>query len=313
MKILVVGAGATGGFYGGKLALAGRDVTFLVRGSRAEQLRSTGLMLRTPDGDTTLAAPSLIATGELAGAETFDLILLSVKAYQFEQAMEDFAPAVREGTMILPIMNGFRHLESLESRFGAEPVLGGFCRIVGDMDEEGRVIQMTNLGDLFYGERDGTISERIQRVDAAMKGAGFEANLSPAILRQMWGKWIMMSSINTINPLGRGSVGEVEAVRELDGAGRRFETRALEEAFAVATAHGYAPDAATEAMLRLRLTEAGSTFESSLYRDLKRGFAVEADQIVGDMVRRGREKGIDMPLTEAAYVQLKVYEARRKA
>jgi len=314
MRILVIGAGATGGFYGGRLAHAGRDVTFLVRERRAAQLRATGLRVRTPTEEFTVT-PKLISAEELKITEPFDLILLSVKAYAFDSAVEDFAVAVGPQTMILPLLNGMRHLDALDATFGAEHVLGGFCRIIGDMDDQGRVLQMTPMSDIFYGERDKTVTARIQAVDAQMQGAGFSAKLAPDILEGMWGKWMMMAAINTINPLGRGSVGEIEAVREMDGVGARFLNRVADESFVVAAACGYAPSAATEAMIRGRLTEPGSGFESSLYRDLTRGLPVEADQIVGDMILRGRRLGVETPLLEAAYVQLKVYEEKlaRKA
>ena len=310
MRILVIGAGATGGYYGGKLARAGRDVTFLVREKRAAQLRRTGLMVRTPTGEFTLT-PQLIAAEELAGAGPFDLVLLSVKAYGLEESIEDFAPAVGARTMILPLLNGMRHIETLVARFGEEAVLGGSCRIVGDMDGDGRVIQMTPLNDLHYGERSAEVTERIRALDEQMKGADFDAVLQPDILRFMWVKWMMMAALNTINVLGRGSVGAVEAVQDLDGAGARFENRVMDEAIATATAYGYAPSESAERMIRFRVTEPGSTFESSLYRDYTRGYRVEALQIVGDMARRARAKGIDTPLLEAAYVQMRVYERER--
>lgn len=311
MRILVIGAGATGGYYGGKLALAGRDVTFLVRERRRAQLARTGLMLRTPDGDATLPAPKLIGNEELAATAPFDLILLAVKAYAFDQAVEDFAPAVGAETMILPLLNGMRHLDALDARFTPHNVLGGLCRIVGDMDDDGRVIQMTDLSELAYGERSGEQTERILRVDAAMRDAGFVATLAPSILAMMWFKWMLLCSLGSINAVTRGTIGDVRAVSTHDEIGLRLEQRILNETIAVATAHGYPPDAKSLHILQTLLTEKGSKFHSSMYRDLVRGNAVEAEQIVGDMVRRARAHGLDTPLLEAAYVNLSVYEQKR--
>ncbi|MDE1154626.1 MAG: 2-dehydropantoate 2-reductase [Acidobacteriaceae bacterium] len=307
MRILVIGAGATGGYYGGKLALAGRDVTFLVREKRAEQLRRTGLVLRTPEGESTLE-PKLVLAADLAAAGSFDLILLSTKAYGLESAIADMAPAVGEQTMILPVLNGMRHLEVLAGRFGQEKVLGGLCRIVGDLDAEGRVLQMTELNELAYGELSGEKTERIERVHATLSGVGFHAVLAESILNAMWVKWMLLASLGSINVLSRGSIGTVRAVEELEGVGLRFAAHVLEESFAVATAYGYPPDAAAEAMVRGRLTEPGSTLESSMYRDFTRGYSVEAMQIVGDMVLRARRKQVPTPLLEAAFVQLRIYE-----
>lgn len=312
MRILVIGAGATGGFYGGRLALAGRDVTFLVRERRAAQLHQTGLVLQTPGGEQRLE-PKLVLAGELSGAAPFDLILLGTKAYTLEAAMEDFAPAVGERTMILPLLNGMRHMDLLDARFGAERVLGGLCRIVSFLDREGRIVQTTALNELAYGERSRERTPRIEAVDAVLRGAQFDATLSPDIIAFMWVKWIMISSTGSINTLGHGTIGEIESVRVLEGAGARMQNRVLDEAIAIATACGYAPSGDAEAMVRRRLTEPGSGFESSMYRDMTRGLPVEADHILGDLLERGRRKGVDTPLLEAAYVQLRLYAQEREA
>ncbi|MDE1163638.1 MAG: ketopantoate reductase family protein [Acidobacteriaceae bacterium] len=313
MRILVIGAGATGGFYGGKLALAGRDVTFLVRGKRAEQLRQNGMTLRTPTGEQHIAEPKLITAAELANTPAFDLILLAVKAYGFAASLDDFAAAVGPDTLILPLLNGMSHLAKLDARFGREHVLGGLCRIVGDIDPDtGAIVQMTPLSDIAYGERDLAATDRIRRVDETMQGAGFHAILAPDINASMWVKWMLLASTVSINVLGRGTIGEIEALDTLDRIGFRFQNRVIDEAASIATANGYAPDAASETMIRKRLTEKGANFTASLYRDLTRGFPVEADQIIGDILLAGREKGVDTPLIEAAYVQLKVHEARQQ-
>ncbi|MFC6646037.1 ketopantoate reductase family protein [Granulicella cerasi] len=311
MRILVVGAGATGGYYGGRLALAGRDVTFLVRGKRADLLRDKGLVIRTPGGDETLAAPQLIAADTLASAKPFDLILLSVKAYGFESAVNDLAPAVGDNTLILPLLNGMQHLDKLSARFGAEKVLGGFCRIVGDIAPDGAVWQMTPLNELAYGTLSEAQQARIAAVDATLKNAGFVATLSPEILRDMWGKWILLASLNAINILTRGAIGTVQALDEFDGVGTRLENRVMDEVFATCAAYDMMPEEKTIAMIRERLTEKDSTLESSMYRDFTRGYSVECDQILGDLVRRARLRAIDVPLVEAAFVQLRLYERAR--
>jgi 2-dehydropantoate 2-reductase len=311
MRILVIGAGATGGFYGGRLAHAGRDVTFLVRGKRAEALRKNGLTVVTPT-ETFTIQPKLISAAELSAAGAFDLILLSVKAYAFDAAVRDFAAAVGSETMILPVLNGMRHLDALDARFGSEHVLGGLCRIIGDMDADGRVLQMTPLNDLVYGERSKEVTPRIEAVDAQLKGVGFNAKLAPDILSMMWFKWMLLCSQGTINTLARGTTGQVRAVELFDEIGLRFQTSVLEETMAVAKAHGYPPSPELEHILRTQLTERDSPFTTSMYRDLIRGNPVEADQIVGDMISRARKLNVATPLIEAAYVQLRVYEDSRK-
>src|ERR1700753_4079947 len=121
MRTLVIGAGATGGYFGGRMAQAGRDVTFLVRPKRADALRASGLQIVSPYGDTTLK-PQILATGEITAP--FDVVLLTVKAYSLDSAIEDFAPAVGRDTMIMPVLNGMRHVDVLMERFGAKAVIG---------------------------------------------------------------------------------------------------------------------------------------------------------------------------------------------
>lgn len=308
MRILVIGAGAVGGYFGGRLASVGRDVTFLVRAGRAEQLRRSGLQIVDPYGDVTVQ-PKLVLAEELkARAEAFDLILLSTKAYSLESAMEDFAPAVGEGTVILPLLNGMRHLEVLDARFGAEPVLGGTTYIVADMDAEGRVHSMSGLHDVTFGERDKSVTERIHRVDATLTGAGFDVRLNTDIVAAMWDKWVMLASGGAITCLLRGSIGAVVAAP----GGVETARAIVAECAAIATANGYAPSEAALAEGTRRLTEAGSRLRTSMYRDMRKGARVEADQILGALLEKGRERGVEAPLVRAAYAKLCVYSAGLK-
>jgi 2-dehydropantoate 2-reductase len=304
----MIGAGATGGYFGGRLAQAGRDITFLVRGAREEQLRRSGLQVRSPHGDFALA-PKLITAEELrASARLFDLILVSTKAYSLEAAIEDFAPAIGPGTSIVPMLNGMRQLEVLDTRFGAERVLGGSCRIVSDVNPEGEIVQMSKLGDLVYGERNGERTRRIEAIDAELQGAvGLNAVLAPDVLSAMWSKWFLLASMNVVCILSRGTVGEVAAVPH----GPDFSRAVVDECAAIATANGYPPKPAFLAEQAARLTEANSTLTSSMYRDLVKGAPVEADHILGDFLARGQAHGAHAPLIRAAFVQLKVYEGQR--
>jgi 2-dehydropantoate 2-reductase len=209
MRILIVGAGAVGGYFGARLAEAGRDVTFLVRASRAEQLLRDGLSIISAHGDVVLT-PKLISAGEIDGR--YDLILLSVKAYALEAAIDDFAPAVGPETMILPVLNGMRHIDLLIRRFGEGPVLGGVCVVATELDGKGRIVQLAEIQQLTYGERNGEVTPRLQSLDATLQGAGFDAQLSTDIIGAMWQKWVMLASLGAITCLMRGTIGEIVAV-----------------------------------------------------------------------------------------------------
>lgn len=310
MRVLVIGAGATGGYFGGRLTAAGRDVTFLVRGKRAEQMKADGLRMRTPGGEVT-ARPRVVLAEELKrDGQAFDLVLVSTKAYSLESAMEDFAPAVGPGTTILPMLNGMRHLEVLSGRFGAERVLGGMCRVVAELGEDGWIEQrQKEQQELAFGERTGDQhSERIERIAEELGVPGITATLSEDILATMWTKWWILASLGTICVLGRGTIGEVAAVTPYGAA---MAEAVVEECTGIAAANGYPADGAMLASHRERAVEVGSTMTTSMYRDLAKGASVEADQILGDLLARA--KTVKAPLVGAAYVQLKVYEAAKHA
>ncbi len=234
MRILIVGAGALGGYFGGRLAQAGRDVTFLVRPRRAEALGKTGLILISPYGDFCLAAPQLVTEDRLT--QPFDLVLLSCKAYDLDGAMASFASAVGPGTAILPTLNGMRHLEVLTARFGAEKCLGGLCMISATLDDEGRILHLNDQHSLVFGELDGARTARMESITKALTGAGFDARPSSAIRQEMWEKWIFIAALAGITSLMRATVGDIVAA----GAGETT-LGLFEECALIATAHGFAP------------------------------------------------------------------------
>jgi 2-dehydropantoate 2-reductase len=304
MRILVIGAGAVGGYFGGRLAEAGRDVTFLVRARQAEVIRKQGLRIVSPHGNGTLH-PKLILADEIAGS--YDLIILCVKAYSLEAAIHDFAPAVGPGAMILPLLNGMRHLELLARQFGEESVIGGVCLIVAEVDKDERIAQLTDVHRLVYGERTGGNSARMSALNQVMQGAAFEARTSDNILQEMWEKWVLLASLGAATCLMRANIGEIEAVP----GGAEIARSVLDECSAISTACGYAPGVAFLARTQKVLTTHGSTLTSSMYRDLSKDAPVEVDQILGDLLERGRKLGLTTPLLESACVNLRIYEARR--
>lgn len=300
LRILVVGAGAVGGYFAARLAAAGRDVTILVRPARAAQLRSTGLQVFSPHGDVTVQ-PKLLLASELK--DPFDLILVSTKAYSLEAAMNDFAPAVGPGTAILPLLNGMAHIDTLIARFGKEAVLGGASRIVADLDTEGRVHQFGPLHDIVFGELTREVTPRIQAIDAALRDCGFPTTISPNILASMWMKWVLLSSLAGTTCLLRASVGQLEAVKY----GAEVARTIVDESASVAAANGYPQDAAFIDSHKARMTEPGSALTASMFRDLSKGQPVESEQILGDFLARADAHNVHPPLLTAAYVQLTVY------
>jgi 2-dehydropantoate 2-reductase len=303
MRILVIGAGAVGGYFGGRLHEAGRDVSFLVHNRQAETLRAHGLRIVSPYGDATIH-PRLVLAHEISGK--YDLILLCVKAYSLDAAMDDFARAVGANTMILPLLNGMRHIDLLAHRFGDGNVIGGVCLIVAEMDKDNRILQLTKTQQLVYGERGGKISARMETLHQTMQGAKFEAKISQNIDQEMWEKWVMLSSLGAATCLMRGNIGEIEAV----SGGTGVAMGILAECSAIAAACGHAPSDAFLTRAEKIMTTPGSTLTSSMYRDLIKKGRVEVDQILGDLLDRGRKLSLESPLVEAAYINLRIYQAR---
>ncbi len=304
MRILGVGAGAIGDYFGGRLLAAGRDVTFLVRAGRAAQLAAGGLAIRSEHGDLDLPAPPTVQAGGLRAP--FDLVLLGCKAYDLDGAIESFAPAVGPSTAILPLLNGLRHVETLDRRFGAGHTLGGLCMISSTLDADGRVRHLNELHTLMFGERDGASSQRIAAIDAALSNAGFDARPSAAIVQDMWDKWMFIAGAAGITCLMRAAIGDIVAA---GGAG--LATSLAAECAAAAAAQGFAASEAARRRLGSAITAPGSPIMASMLRDIERGAPIEADQIIYDLVRRGRADGLDLPLLAIVATHLKAYEARR--
>lgn len=302
MRVLVVGAGATGGYFGGRLAQAGRDVTFLVRQGRAQQLEEAGLTLLSAHGDVTLR-PKLVRAGAVAGP--YDAVIVAVKAFGLEQALIDMAPAVGPDTVVMPLLNGMRHVDLIRERYGTA-LIGGVCKVATTIDPQGRIKQLAPFQELAYGELDGSPSARTSALDAAMQGAGFTARLTPTVAREMWEKWTLLATMGGICCLMRGTIGEIEAAP----GGRDFVLRLLEEVVSVIRTDGIAPSPAFLETITKQLTQKGSPMASSMYRDLVAGLPVEADQIVGDLEARAKRHGLDTPLVSAAYTHLRVYAGR---
>jgi 2-dehydropantoate 2-reductase len=304
MRILVVGAGGIGGYFGGRLATAGRDVTFLVRPARQAQLARTGLAIRSPTGDLDLANPKTVTADRLN--EAFDLVLLSCKAYDLDGAIDAFAPAAGPDTAILPLLNGISHLDRLDDRFGPGAVLGGLCMISTILDPDGRVLHLNDSHTLSFGERDGALSPRIDAIAAMLGRAGFNAMPSPSILQEMWEKWVFIASLAGITCLMRAAIGDIEAAGAADLA-----EALLAECAAIASHAGFPPRAAALRRSRAVVTARGSGMTASMYRDIERGQRIEADHLIGDLLGRAADPAQPGSLLRVAVAHLKAYEAKR--
>lgn len=309
MRILILGAGATGGYFGGRLAQAGVDISFLVRPARAERLRRNGLRIRSPRGDADVAVATLTADTlpAAAAAQPFDLVVLSCKAYDLDSALEAVAPAMGAATTLLPILNGLRHYPLLDARFGGERVLGGLCFISATLDADGVVQHLGKPASLTFGERDGrgADSPRVRALAAACAAAGIDHVAAPRIAQEQWIKYTFLTALAAGTCLMRAPVGRIVAGDD----GQALMRGLYAECLAVAAAAGEPiPDTAQASALQL-LTQPGSPTKASMLRDLEAGQQVEAQHIVGDMLARARAAGHAAPWLTAAYCHLQAYQA----
>jgi 2-dehydropantoate 2-reductase len=305
MRILVVGAGAIGGYFGGRLLQAGADVTFLVRPKRAAELAGAGLAIKSPLGDVTLKNPPTVQADTLA--ENFDVVLLSCKAFDLDDAIKSFAPAVGPDTAIIPLLNGMKHLDVLDAKFGRARVLGGLCAIAVTLNEKREVVHLQPLQSLTFGERDGKMTDRIRAVADIMTKGNFGSKTSDDIIQEMWEKWVFLASLAACTCLMRTSVGNILA----SPGGQDFVLGMLDECSAVAAAEGHAPSAPYLERIRGMLTAEGSPMTASMFRDIKAGAPVEADHVIGDLVARGDDAKVPTPKLRTAYTHLKAYERTR--
>jgi len=305
MRILVVGAGAIGGYFGGRLLQAGCDVTFLVRPKRAAELAGAGLVIKSPLGDVTLKNPPAVQADKLS--EKFDMALLSCKAFDLDDAINSFAPAVGPDTAIIPLLNGMKHLDVLDNKFGRERVLGGLCAIAVTLNDKREVVHLQPLQTFTFGERDGKMTDRVRAIEEIMAKGNFGSNASEEIVQEMWEKWVFLASLAASTCLMRTSVGNILA----SPGGKDFVLGMLDESSAVATAEGHAPRAAFLERTRGMLTAEGSPMTASMFRDIKAAAPVEADHVIGDLIARGDAAKVPVPKLRTAYTHLKAYEKTR--
>lgn len=312
MRILVLGAGGTGGYFGGRLAQAGADITFLVRPARATQLEAHGLAIRSPlgDADVRVAHATADALPALAGERPFDMVLLSCKAYDLDSAMEAIAPAVATDTWVLPILNGLRHYAPLDERFGHDRVVGGLCFISAMKGPDGEILHLGQPASITFGERSGEAdSARTAAFARACAQAGIDHVRSLRIAREQWTKFTFLATLAAGTCLMRSSVGRIVATKDGESLMRGLYTECL----AVAAAAGEPIEETAQRTALATLTQRGSSLKASMLRDLEAGQPVEAMQIVGDMRQRARAADRDAPLLAAAWTHLQAYEASREA
>jgi len=309
MKILVLGAGAIGGYFGGRLAQAGADVCFLVRPGRQAQLQARGLVVRSPHGDFTVPVQTVLREQVAAPA---DLLLLTCKAYDLDAAIESVAPAVGPGTTVLPLLNGLAHIDRLCAAFGPARVAGGSCGIPATLSADGVVHQLGLFHRIVFGLLPGTAPDALPKLQALhdlFRRTPVDVALDEQMQRALWEKFTGLATLAAMTCLMRGTVGDI--VGTDDGAALFTQTFAACEGAAAAAA--LPPREMASATFRAMWADPASTLTASMLRDLESGGRTEAAHVVGDMLQRVRDAGLEPGALAAAWCHLQVAETRRRA
>jgi 2-dehydropantoate 2-reductase len=310
MKILVLGAGGTGGYFGGRLAQFGADVTFLVRPKRAAQIAADGLVIVSPGERVALRVAT--TTAETVKPE-YDLIMLSCKAYDLDSSVAAIRPAVGPITCIVPLLNGMSHLDTLDTAFGKARVMGGSCQIVATLTADGVVKSMSENQTILWGARDGANDpnslqqQRAQQLADAYAKTSVGWTKSDNIIHDMWEKLVFLSTLAGMTCLMRGTIGDILATEN----GKTILRRYLDAAIEIAKREGYAPREKSMARYEAVINSVGSPITASMLRDIQYGNQVEADHIVGYMLGKARQHGIDDTLMSVAFTHLQTYQNAR--
>lgn len=306
MRILVLGAGAVGGYFGGRLIEAGGDVTFLAREARAAHLAANGLVITSPHGDAAFPVRALTVGSP---PEPYDIVLLACKAYDLASAIDSIEPFVGPGSHILPLLNGINHLDRIDARFGRKRVLGGIVQIGATVSAGGAIEHFNRIHRMIVGHRDGETSPRTKALASLMARAKFDSGLSEMIMQDMWEKFVSLGTQAGMTCLMRAPPGSIMKANE----GEALMLEFLAECATVATAAGFAPRLEVLERARTFLTAKDSTFTASMLRDINRAGPTEGAHVLGDMLRRARELGVPTPLLRVANCHVECYEVMRGA
>jgi 2-dehydropantoate 2-reductase len=304
LKILVLGAGGTGGYFGGRLHEAGADVTFLIRERRRAQIARDGLRIEAPTASVTLKVKTVLAS-EIK--PEFDIIILACKAYDLDSSIAAIAPAMHAQTCVVPLLNGIAHLDRLDKAFGKARIMGGSCQIAATLTPDGIVKSMAPVHSIVWGVREPGQNAVANALGKSFASTIVDWRVSENIMLDMWEKIAFLSTLAGITCLMRANVGEVLATPEGKLLMRQYSDCAIE----IARREGYAPRPDVLARFDSVLNSSGSTLTASMLRDLEAGNEVEADHIVGYMLNKAREHGLDASIINVAYTHLKAYQNRR--
>ncbi|MGI1660263.1 MAG: ketopantoate reductase family protein [Desulfitobacterium sp.] len=307
MNITVLGAGATGGYFGARLAESGANVTFLVRENRAAQLKAKGLVVKSVIGDINIAEPQIAVNSEDIPA--CDLVILGLKNYHLAASLPQLKVLVDKGAKILPFLNGVEHFEILQKEFGKENVLGGVCKIISTLDSEGNIIHTGKLAQIIFGELEPSSGGFCQQLEQVMSKANFKTIYTDKVWNEAWAKYAFISVFSGVTTAGDLTTDLIDAHE----ASRNVYRHALEEMKSLATATGavLAEDFIDQNVAGLSKYQKGTT--SSMHQDKRKGLPLEVESLQGGAIRLARRYNLQVPTIETLYGLIKPYEQGKNA
>lgn len=303
MKILIVGAGGIGGFFGAKLHQSGADITYLLRHQRQQLIQDQGLTIETPKGSFRIHPKTTLAD-QLE--PIYDLIIFACKAFDLEDSIKSIAKASDKG-VILPFLNGFTHLQTLDRQFGKKRVMGGVAHIAATISESGSIKQLTDLGSLTIGPRTPEQEALSQELFSLCQKTDFESFFKENIEQALWDKWVFLATLASITTICRGSIGEIVATPY----GVEMSKKMFSECCAIAASSGYIISDKVKQSSQEILTKEGSPFTASMLRDLLAGKKNEYQHILGDLIGFATQKSIACSLLKIAYTHMAVESQKR--
>jgi len=305
MRVVVVGAGGVGGYFGGRLAAAGHDVAMVARGPHLAALRAHGLRVRSVKGDVAVRVP---VAEDPSAFDPSDVVLFCVKSYDTDEAAARLQPVLGPDTAVVSLQNGVDNEERIAAIVGAQHVVGGAAFIFSTITEPGVVTHTGGPARIVFGERDGRRSERVERLLAACREAGVDAEVAPDIASVLWTKFAFICATAGMTAATRLPLGDI---RESPAAWAMFG-RIVEEVVALARAEGtrLADGVVDEQVGFARALPAGSY--SSLHHDLTTGRRMELDALHGAVVRRAARHGVPVPASAAVYAVLEPWARRHE-
>ena len=305
MKFLVYGAGAVGGFFGGRMAAAGLDVGFIVRDRRARELHANGLKISSPNGNTHLMHPKIYLAGN--ALPEADVLLLAIKATGLSDAIYSLKETIRDSTLIIPLLNGLRHIDILVDAFGDKRVAGGLCYIQASMDNERVIHCHSKIQKLIAGPlNDNQVAVLQGFIDHTVQ-AGIDAEYSSDVYQAMWDKISFLATLAGVTCIARGSVGEIVATP----FGKEITRGLFEECIKIAKSAGYPLSAAAITNSKKMLLARDSGLISSMLGDIRADNPTEGDHILGDLIARAEQNSILVQYLKAAHTAILVHDGQR--